>query len=257
MYETILYGTMPENIHVLTINRPEANNKLSIPCMRELIDAIGKCSEDKSCSCIMLTGYGEVFCCGGELGDFRIKSALDIKAFGAALIDLFLCIRKCPKPVVAVVNGNAFGGGFSLVEACDLAVADENALFAVPEILDGLAPAIGLSGIFSNLTKKQVMELGLLGKKLSAGEALALGMINAVASKENLMEKAVESASFFARANPTCIRLFKEMYYDMEMCQFENRLKIGQSMLIAMLMSDDCREVLDSKDENRAPVWKG
>lgn len=242
---------------LLRIMRPEMDNKLSIPCMSELVDAFKQAAQDKSISSIILAGGDGYFCSGGELGDFRKKSILEIKEFGNAFISLHIAMTNCPKPIIAAVEGNAFGGGFSLVEACDLAVAADTALLAVPEILDGLAPAMGFSGLFANLTKKEAMALCLLGEKLTAAQALEMGMVNRVVPKEKVMDEAVKMAAFFEGASPTAVRLFKELYADMGMRNYENRLKLGQSMMINLFKSKDGQEVLNSKEQSRAPKWCG
>ncbi|WP_162001105.1 enoyl-CoA hydratase/isomerase family protein [Akkermansia muciniphila] len=255
-FETLLV-CVKGSVHVVQIHRPTVGNKLSIPCMEELVQAFQCATEDPACHAILLAGESDLFCSGGELGDFRKKSILDIKAFGAAFIALHLAMVNCPKPIIAAVEGDALGGGFSLVEACDLAVGSESARFAIPEILDGLAPAMGLSGIFANLPKKQVMALGLLGQKLTAKEALSMGMLNAVVPKEDVLQHALDMASGFEALRPTAVRFYKELCADMGMRDYENRLKMGQAMMISLFKSTDGMEVLTSKEENRPPVWCG
>ena len=103
--------------------------------------------------------------------------------------------------------------------------------------------------------KKEAMALGLLGEKLSAERAKELSLVNKVVPKDQVMEAAAEMAAIFTDLTPTGIRLFKEMYADMGQRSYENRLKLGQSMMIALFKSKDGQEVLNSKDENRPPVW--
>ncbi len=242
-------------IRYIRINRPQVDNKLSIECMDAIVDELALAAADKSCHSVILLGGEKYFCSGGELGDFRKKSILEIKEFGSAFIRLHLAMSNCPKPIIAAVEGDAFGGGFSLVEACDLAVMSKDARLAIPEIIDGLAPAMGLSGIFANVTKKRAMALGLLGEKLSAEEALSSGMVNKVVAKDEVLVQAKKMAGFFNDASPTALRMFKELYADMGMRDYENRLKMGQAMMIALFKSKDGMEVLNSKDEGRSPNW--
>lgn len=255
-YNTLLVSE-DENYYLVRINRPHVSNKLSIECMDELMDFLRESAEDHSHFSVILAGQEDYFCSGGELGDYRTKSTLEIKAFGKAFIDLHLSMSSYPKPIIAAVEGNAFGGGCSLVEACDLAVAAEDALLGIPEILDGLAPAMGLSGIFTALPKKETMAMGMLGLKLTAQKALDAGLVNYVVPKETVIEKAKEIAVFFSTVSPTAIRLFKELYSDMGMRNYENRLRMGQSMMISLFKSCDGIEALTSKLEGRAPKWSG
>ena len=253
-FTTILTHREASTLYV-QINRPEVDNKLSIACMQELRTLFERSAQDKICRAIVLSGNSDWFCSGGELGDFRKKSILEIRTFGAAFISLHLAMQNCARPIIAAVEGKAFGGGCSLVEACDLAIAAEDAQFAVPEILDGLAPAMGFSGIFSNLPKKKAMAMGLLGEKLDAAQALAAGLVNQVVPRQCALQAAGEMAAKFAGLTPTGVRLFKEMYADMGQRDYENRLKIGQGMMISLFKSKDGMEVLNSRDENRHPIW--
>lgn len=254
MQFTTLETKLESGVYYARINRPEAANKLSIECMQEIQQALADASAAK-CNGIILLGQQDMFCSGGELGDFRKKSSTEIMAFGNAFIALHLAICNCPIPVIAAVEGDALGGGFSLVEACDFAVGAKTAEFAIPEILNGLAPAMGLSGIFSNLTKKQVMELGLWGTSLSADRAVELGLLNFAVSRDEVLPKAVWIARQFENASPTAVRLFKELYVDMGLHAYDARLKMGRSMMLELFKSIDGAEVLNSKEEGRAPVW--
>jgi len=255
MAYTALTTEQRGSVLLVRINRPHISNKLSIQCMRELSSLLAdKAADDAVCS-VILAGLSDYFCSGGELGDFRVKDAMEVKQFGAAFIALHTDMTIFPKPIIAAVEGDALGGGFSLVEACDLAVSADSAAFAIPEMLDGLAPAMGLSGLYANLTKKQIMSLGLLGTRLTADQALACGMLNHVVPKDKVIDKAFEIGRFFADKSPTAVRLFKELYADMGFMDYEKRLRLGQSMMLALFKSKDGAEVLDCKEQNRAPAW--
>lgn len=222
------------SVRMLQIDRPEVNNKLSIACMEELRKELEQASQGDACRAIVLCGNSEWFCAGGDIGDYRRKTVQEIKEFGNAFINLHLAMRKCRLPIIAAVEGKAYGGGCSLAEACDLAVASEDAEFAVPEILDGLAPAMGFSGLFANLGKKKAMAMGLLGEKLSAGMAKELGLVNEIVPGSDVLPYAVKLAERFQNFDPVAISLFKEMYADMGQRAYENRLRIGQAMMVTL-----------------------
>ncbi len=221
-------------VRMIQINRPEVNNKLSIACMKELKKELEHASQGDTCRAVVLYGNSEWFCAGGDLGDYRRKSIQEIKEFGDAFISLHLTMQSCSRPIIAAVEGKAYGGGCSLVEACDLAVASEDAEFAVPEMRNGLAPAMGFSGLFANLGKKQAMAMGLLGEKLSAEKAKELGLVNAVVKAEEVLSYAIKMAEQFQNFDPMAVNLFKEMYADMGQRAYENRLRIGQAMMVAL-----------------------
>jgi enoyl-CoA hydratase/carnithine racemase len=242
---------------ILIINREEQTNKLNIACMDEIVDALDQAEKDASCKAIILTAKGEYFCNGGELGDYRVKSPLEIREFGNAFIQLHTAITQCTKAVIAAVQGHALGGGFSLVEACDLAVAAEEATFAVPEITWGLAPMMALTGASRVLPRKEVMRLSLLGESISAEEAEKIGLINQVCTKEELMEQSLAYASKIADHNPTAIYTCKKLYYEADALSYQKQLETGLGMLITLLKSEDAMESLTAKEENRQPVWRG
>lgn len=221
-------------LHLIRIDRPEAANRLSIACMEELEQELKNASKEDSCRAVVLAGNAEWFCAGGDLGDYRRKSITEIKEFGGAFIDLHLEIQKCRRPVISAVEGKAYGGGCSLVEACDLAVAAESAEFAVPEILDGLAPAMGFSGLFANLRKKEAMAMALLGEKLTARRAKELGLVNEVVSDGEALPGAIKMAERFCDLDAVSVSFFKEMYADMGQRGYENRLRTGQAMMVSL-----------------------
>jgi enoyl-CoA hydratase/carnithine racemase len=254
-YNTLLVE-QKDTVVFIRINRPQMANKLSIECMQEINQLLKDKAVDKTCRSVILAGQEDYFCSGGELGDFRKKDSMEVKAFGNAFITLHTGMANFPKPVIAAVEGNAFGGGFSLVEACDLGVGADSALFAIPETADGLAPAMGLSGIYANLGKKRVMALGLMSQKLTAQEALSWGMLNFVVPKKDVLKKAYEVGDYFANISPTAVRLFKELYVDMGFLDYERRLRLGQSLMLTMFKSNDGMEFLNSRDENRCPKWQ-
>lgn len=223
-----------KSLHLIRINRPETANRLSIICMEELEQELKRASKMDSCRAVVLYGDDEWFCAGGDLGDYRKKSISEIKEFGSAFINLHLAVQKCIRPVIAAVEGKAYGGGCSLVEACDLAVAAESAEFAVPEILDGLAPAMGFSGLFTNLRKKEAMAMALFGEKLTAGRAKELGLVNMVVSEGEALPRAIKMAERFCDLDAVSVSFFKEMYADMGQRGYENRLRTGQAMMVSL-----------------------
>jgi len=250
--EEIIGGT-----RILTINRPEIENKLNIACMKELVEALKNAEEDKNCGAIVLTGRGKYFCNGGELGDFRVKGPKEIREFGKSFISLHTTIVELSKPVIAAVQGHALGGGFCLVEACDFAVTSESVTFGIPEMKSGLAPMMGLAGIRRMFFRKRVMELALLSEVICADKALELGAVNWVVSKEKVREKSMEIAERLCKCNPTGIELCKKLYHTMDESEYRSHMESGLNILVSLLKCTDAAEVLNAKEENREPRWSG
>ncbi len=242
---------------IITINRPEKENKLNLACMAELILALKTAEAEAECRTIILTATGSYFCNGGELGDFRTQSSLQIREFGTKFIELHTTITNLTKPVIAAVQGHALGGGFSLVEACDLAVAVHEVTFGTPEIKAGIAPMMALTGVARLVNRKKAMELAWLGEPLTAQAAQKLGLINWLVDAEKLMETALGICQRLAEYNPTALALSKALYQDLDSLTYECQLKTGLQMLVSLLKSADASEALTAQAEARNPKWQG
>ncbi len=245
-----------DNIGKIVINRPEITNKIHIDCMNEIMEALTYLGNNSLCRIIILTGVGEYFCNGGELGDFRKQSQSDIEKFGRTFIKLHIAIKSINKLVIAMVQGHVLGGGISLLEACDLAVASNEALFGVPEMSVGLAPMMCLTGLSRITTGKKLMEMAMTGESICAKEALALNMINLIVDKEELEEKTMAYANKFLNNNPTSVSLTKKIYRDFDGFDYNGKIEKGLEILISLLTAKNSYEVLDAKEQNRSPVWK-
>lgn len=244
-------------VYEIIMNRPNQENRLTNQSMQEIIEALDMASEDRNCYAVIFGAAGDVFCFGGgQLNDFRANTSMEILEFGKYFIRLHTAFGRCTKPVICAVEGEAIGGGFSLIDACDLAVCADDALISISEMAGGLAPAMGTSGLYQEMSKKTVMELGLLSRKLTAQEALDYGMLNRVVPKAQVMDEARKMAEEFKTKNPTSIAMFKEMYRQMGQYAYERRMESAQSLLVAMFKSPDGYEVLNAKDEGREPKWR-
>ena len=246
-----------EKTYILTINRPEADNKLNIECMDEIAASLRKAESDSECRSVILTNSGKFFCSGGELGDFRCKSSMEIRKFGESFINMHMTICGISKPVIAAIKGHALGGGMNLVEACDLAITEENVLFGVPEMKSGLAPMMALTGVKNVLSRKGAMELSLFGDCIAAQRALEIGLVNRVCPKQDdVMDEALKMAQRIANSNPVAVSLCKGLYQKTGNTQYRQNLESGLDLLISLLKSEDAAEALTAAEENRIPVWK-
>lgn len=248
---------MRDRVAILALNRPEAGNKLNIEMMTALAEALRENEADPGCGAVILTARGEVFCGGGELGDYRQKSAVEIRRFGESFIRLHTAITRLTKPVIAAVQGDALGGGLSLVEACDLAVAADEASFGVPEIRTGLAPMMALTGVRRVRSRKGCLEMALLGESVSAARAQEIGLINWICPRSRVLDQALAIAGRLAAANPTAVALCKKLYAQGDALPYERQLEAGLDTLVALLKSEDAAEALTAREEKRPPVWRG
>ena len=242
--------------YIITIARPEQSNRLNIGCMDELRQALGEAESDPGCGAVILTGSGSWFCNGGELGDYRTKTSVEIGLFGKSFIKLHMAVCNLEKAVIAAVQGDTLGGGVNLLEVCDLAVAADDATFTMPEMSVGIAPMMALTGLSRVRSRKNAMEMSLLGKPISAAKALEIGLVNWVCPRDEVLGKAVALAEEIAGRNPVAVAMLKKLYGQIAAPDYEKQLENGLNMLVALLKSSDAEEAVCAREENRAPVWQ-
>ena len=184
-----------DDVAVVTLERPEKRNALSIDLRVELADAFERLSADNGVGCVVLTGAGTSFCAGMDVtqfgGDLEHRRALVETSTGA-----FRAVGRCPKPVVAAVNGPALAGGFALALLCDIRVAAERATFGYPELPIGIPPSYAAAR--AALTPAAARELCLTGRVIGAEEALRLGVVAEVCGDAELRERAQDLAQRIA-----------------------------------------------------------
>ncbi|QHQ61085.1 hypothetical protein Ana3638_10150 [Anaerocolumna sedimenticola] len=222
---------------IIEINRPYANNKLSVNCMSEILEAFEHSEHDNNCKVVILTGKGEFFCGGGDLGDYYQQNSRDILYFGNLLVKLHQKIAKFPKLVTAAVNGDVCGGGLSLLECCDLAVSVRTSSFSIPEINNELAPMISLMGIRNHFSRKQCMEMIAFGKELDAGTALSYGLINHITEREDVIDVAMEYVRKFLGKNEFAFSICKQYYNNTQGLSYDQQYEAGKYHLVTMLKS--------------------
>jgi enoyl-CoA hydratase len=180
-----------EDVAVVTLERPEKRNALSIDLRMELADAFLGLSSDDSVGCVILTGAGTAFCAGMDVtqfgGSLENRRALVESSTGA-----FRAVGRCPKPVVAAVNGPALAGGFALALLCDIRVAAESATFGYPELPIGIPPSYAAAR--ATIGPAAARELCLTGRVIGAEDALRLGAVSEVCPDEELSERSLELA---------------------------------------------------------------
>jgi len=209
-FKTIIYEK-GENVAWITLNRPEALNASNDVLRSELLIALAEARDDDEVWIVVLTGAGDrAFSAGGDIGRYLSWTPLDvIKSFKGARAPTEL-VRAIPKPVIAMVNGLALGGGCELAMACDIIIASENARFGQPEINVGIIPGWGGTQILPRLIgEKKAKELLFTGDFISAEEALTLRMVNKVVPKEKLRETVEELIIKLKSKSPVTLKFAK------------------------------------------------
>lgn len=183
-------------VAVVTLQRPDKRNALSIDLRVELADAFARLGNDDGIACVVLTGAGTAFCAGMDTsqfgGDLEHRRRLVETSTGA-----FHAVARCPKPVVAAVNGPALAGGFALALLCDVRIASERATFGYPELPMGIPPSYAAAR--AAVSPGIARDLCLTGRVVDAAEALRLGIVLEVSPPDELQAAALAKAEAIAR----------------------------------------------------------
>ncbi len=207
MYETLLLETRPDGIAVLTINRPDKLNALNARVMEELEAAMQHVSDDASIRGLIVTGAGEkAFVAGADIAELSKLDAESGRSLSENGQNVFMKIARCPKPVVAVVEGYALGGGCELALACHLRVAGAGAVFGLPEVTLGLIPGYGGTQRLSRLVGQgRAMELVLTGNPVKAEQAFEMGLVNRLVDKGAGMQEAEALLGTILKRGPLAV----------------------------------------------------
>jgi enoyl-CoA hydratase/carnithine racemase len=251
-YEQLLVSV--ENaICTITLNRPERKNPLGPQLVNELLYALDDAREDGGVRAIVITGAGDSFSAGGDLKSMSGGALAPRGDFS----DLLLRFTKLGKPTIAKVRGAAMGGGLGLVAACDFAIASENAVLGTPEIKRGLFPMMIMAVLQRVVGKRRLLEMMLLGDKMSAQDAARLELVNRVVPDDRLDEEVAALAAKLAAQSPTAMRMGLAAYNAQADKTLEDAVPFLRDQLFAILGTEDAREGLTAFMEKREPRWTG
>lgn len=200
-----------DSVALVTLNEPERRNAFSPRMMREVTPALSSLAEDEKVSVVVFTGAGNVFSGGADLKEMQIASPLEDRSEYDHILRFNRTVWNFPKVTMAAVNGHAIGGGANLVAWCDLAVADEKALFGYPEVRAGIASATVIAALLKLVGRKFMHELVLTGKYITAGRALDLGLVNRVVPAGTALSATLEWAAEIACHAPHALGFTKEV----------------------------------------------
>ncbi len=241
---------------LITIDRPRARNALSPSVVRALLECVSRAEEEAAARVLVLTGAGEkVFCAGGDLGQLGDGGFLATHEGRRSYATLLTRLQGCRKPTVARVNGHALAGGLGLVLACDLAVAAEHAEFGTPEIDVGLFPMMMMALLQRHVGRKRALELVMTGERLSAHQALTLGLLNRVAPAAELDATVGALAEKLAGKSQAVLALGKRAFFTAEDLPLPAALELLASQLSLNVMAEDAAEGVSAFLEKRPPKW--
>ena len=259
MEKQVVINKSAEGIVTLILNRPEAANALSVQMLTELKEALYEIKYDRSIRCVIITGAGEkVFCAGADLKERAEMEMIQVRKTVGLIRENINNIEALPQPVIAAINGMAFGGGTELALACDIRVASETAKFGLTETSLGIIPGAGGTQRLPRLIGKgRAKELIFTARRIDAQEAEKIGLIEYVTAPDKLIEKAFEIAGMIAGNGPIAVAQAKfaiDKGYDVDL---NTGLSIEQNAYEVIIPTKDRLEGLQAFKEKRKPVYKG
>lgn len=258
MSEAILLRKAEGGVVTLTLNRPDQFNSLSEELLAELQAALDALAVDPAVRVVVLAGSGKAFCAGHDLKQMRANHSKEyMQKLFRQCGKVMTTITSIPQPVIARVHGIATAAGCQLVASCDLAVASDNARFAVSGINVGLfcsTPAVALS---RNMGRKEALEMLLTGEFIDAAEAQRRGLINRVAKSEMLDEEIGRLAASICAKSAAAVRLGKQLFYKQLEMGVDGAYQIASETMACNMMFEDAGEGIDAFMAKRKPEWKG
>ena len=211
-YQSILFDTEGD-IAIVTLNRPQRRNALSLELMTELIDCLNEIGRDRALRVVLLRAAGKVFSSGHDLSEMVGRDINEYRQVFDVCTELMTRVQSIPQPVIAEVQGIATAAGCQLVATCDLAVASDQAAFATPGVKIGLFCTTPMVALSRAVGRKRALQMLLTGEMIDAVTAAEWGLINMVVPAAELAEQTRKLAARIAEASSLTVALGKQAFY--------------------------------------------
>ena len=208
-YQNILFDTEGQ-IAIVTLNRPQRRNALSLELMTELVDCLNEIGRDRSLRVVLLRAAGKVFSSGHDLSEMVGRNINEYRQVFDVCTELMTRVQSIPQPVIAEVQGIATAAGCQLVATCDLAVASDQAAFATPGVKIGLFCTTPMVALSRAVGRKRALQMLLTGEMIPAVTAAEWGLINMVVPAEELAQQCHNFATRIAEASSLTVALGKQ-----------------------------------------------
>jgi enoyl-CoA hydratase/carnithine racemase len=257
-YEKLRYE-VADGVATIALDHPATRNALSDAMLDELLAAFAAARDDAQVRCVVLASTHEkVFSSGGDLAGFTADVPLAQRhAANERFPRLFELMGRLGKPIICAAGGHVLAGALGLALACDLVVASDRATFGTPEIDVGLFPFMIAALIARNIGRKKMHELLLLGARIDAREAVAIGLANRVVAHDELGAAVADWAAALAAKSPLIVKLGKDALYAQQDMSFGEALQFQRAQLSLALSTKDVREGVAAFMERREPTWTG
>lgn len=255
-YETIQVSKEGP-LGIITLNRPQAMNALSVTLVKELISALTDFEKDDDVRCLVMAGSEKAFSAGADIKEMAEMTAVRMTMTGH-FFPLWDKVGRYPKPIVGALSGFVLGGGLELAMSLDVLVASETTQLGQPEIDIGVIPGGGgTQRLTRAVGKSKAMEMILTGRRIGAEEAKTLGLVSRVVPKEAYLEEAKKVASEIATKSPVAARLAKMAVNKAFEMGLSNGLDFERELFYLLFSSEDAKEGMHAFMEKRKPNFKG
>jgi len=244
----------------ITLNRPDKLNAMSYDLLLELASALRDVDKDESVRVVVITGAGDrAFCAGADISTFKkATSIFEVRDYTGLGQEVTMMIENLGKPVIAAVNGFAFGGGCELAMACDLTIAAESAMLGQPEINLGILPGWGGTQRLTRLVgRKKAREMVFTGETITAKEAERLGLVNKAVPASELEATVKKYCETLMSKSPIALKMAKEAINRGIEVDLPTGLILEREASAVCGTSEDSKEGINAFIEKRKPQFKG
>lgn len=255
-YENICFAC-EGNIALVTLNRPQRRNALSLALMQELIDCLGEIGNRRDLRVVILSAAGKVFSSGHDLSEMVGREAGEYRKLYDVCTELMQKLQSIPQPVIAAVQGIATAAGCQLVATCDLAIASEDAAFATPGVKIGLFCTTPMVALSRAIGRKRALEMLFTGQLIDAHRAAEWGLVNRVVAADRLQAETRQLAASMAEASDLVVAIGKQAFYTQIDLGQQKAYEYAKEVMTSNALAGDAQEGISAFLEKRIPCWKG
>jgi enoyl-CoA hydratase/carnithine racemase len=255
-YQSISFETEGQ-IAIVTLNRPQRRNALSLELMTELIACLNEIGRDRSLRAVILAAAGKVFCSGHDLSEMVGRDINDYREVFDVCTELMTRVQSIPQPVIAQVQGIATAAGCQLVATCDLGVASDQAAFATPGVKIGLFCTTPMVALSRAIGRKRALQMLMTGDMVDALTAVEWGLINIAVTASELEQQTRKLAARIAEASSLTVALGKQAFYAQIDLDQPKAYAYAKEVMSMNSLAADAQEGISAFLEKRQACWAG
>ena len=240
--------SLEAGVLTLTLNRPAKRNALDTATLDGLAEGLARAELESGIRVVAIRGAGKDFCAGADLDELLASAdstMAENERSALALGEIFLALRRLPKPSVAIVHGRALAGGAGLATACDIVIAAASSRFGYPEIERGFVPAMVMTMLRRSVGEKRAFELVATGRQVGADEALALGLVSRVFPDGSLNAETADLLATLATRSATAFALSKQLFLELDERTFADGILLGARVNALARSTPEFRQAIE------------